>query len=42
LLLTEDSNLLAIIDDKHPDDGLGYVITDHSSVIFKPKDTAVN
>jgi len=42
LLLTEDPDLLAVFDDKHPDGGLGYVFTDHSSVCFKPKDTAVN
>ena len=35
-MLTEDEDLIFIIDDKHRDGGLLYVFKDHSSVVFKP------
>ena len=35
-LLTEDPELLWIIDDKQPDGSLLYVFKDHSSVAYKP------
>lgn len=34
--LTDDPELLFIIDDKHPEGGLLYVFNDRSSVVFKP------
>ncbi len=34
--LFADSDLIAIIDDKHPDGGLLYVFSDYSSVVYKP------
>jgi hypothetical protein len=35
--LFTDSDLIAILNDKHPDGGLLYVFSDYSSVIHKPK-----
>jgi len=37
--LFTDSDLIAILDDKHPDGGLLYVFSDYSSVVFKPRST---
>jgi hypothetical protein len=37
--LFTDSDLIAILDDKHPDGGLLYVFADYSSVVFKPLKT---
>lgn len=37
--LFTDSDLIAILDDKHPDGGLLYVFADHSSVVYKPSST---
>jgi hypothetical protein len=37
--LFTDSDLIAIVDDKHPDGGLLYVFADYSSVVFKPAAT---
>jgi hypothetical protein len=37
--LFTDSDLIAILDDKHPDGGLLYVFSDYSSVVYKPKVT---
>jgi hypothetical protein len=34
--LFTDSDLIAILDDKHPDGGLLYVFWDYSSVVYKP------
>ena len=34
--LFTDSDLIAIVDDKHPDGGLLYVFSDYSSVVYKP------
>jgi hypothetical protein len=34
--LFTDSDLIAILDDKHPDGGLLYVFSDFSSVVCKP------
>ena len=34
--LTDDDDLLFIVDDKHPQGGLIYVFKDHSSVVFAP------
>lgn len=35
-MLTEDDDLLYIIDDKHPQGVLLYVFNDHSSVTWEP------
>jgi len=37
--LFTDSDLIAILDDKHPDGGLLYVFSDYSSVVYKPSAT---
>ena len=37
--LFTDSDLIAILDDKHPDGGLLYVFSDYSSVVCKPSAT---
>jgi hypothetical protein len=37
--LFTDSDLIAIVDDKHPDGGLLYVFSDYSSVVYKPAPT---
>ena len=37
--LFTDSDLIAIVDDKHPDGGLLYVFSDYSSVVYKPSAT---
>ena len=37
--LFTDSDLIAILDDKHPGGGLLYVFSDYSSVVFKPSTT---
>lgn len=37
--LFTDSDLIAIVDDKHPDGGLLYVFSDYSSVVYKPSKT---
>jgi hypothetical protein len=37
--LFTDSDLIAILDDKHPDGGLLYVFSDYSSVVCKPSVT---
>lgn len=37
--LFTDSDLIAILDDKHPEEGLLYVFSDYSSVVFKPSNT---
>ena len=34
--LTDDDELMFIVDDKHPQGGLIYVFKDHSSVVFAP------
>jgi hypothetical protein len=34
--LFTDADLIAILDDKHPDGGLLYVFSDYSSVVYKP------
>lgn len=34
--LFTDSDLVAVLDDKHPDGGLLYVFSDYSSVVCKP------
>jgi hypothetical protein len=34
--LFTDSDLIAILDDEHPDGGLLYVFSDYSSVVYKP------
>jgi hypothetical protein len=34
--LFTDSDLIAIVNDKHPDGGLLYVFSDYSSVVYKP------
>jgi len=35
--LFTDSDLIAILNDKHRDGGLLYIFGDHSSVVYKPK-----
>jgi hypothetical protein len=35
-MLTEDDDLMFIVDDKHPQGGLIYIFKDHSSLMFKP------
>lgn len=35
--LTDDDDLMWVIDDKHPQGGLLYIFKDHSSVVYKPK-----
>jgi hypothetical protein len=37
--LFTDPDLIAILDDKHPDGGLLYVFSDYSSVVCKPSAT---
>ena len=37
--LFTDSDLIAIVNDKHPDGGLLYVFSDYSSVVCKPSVT---
>jgi hypothetical protein len=37
--LFTDPDLIAILDDKHPDGGLLYVFSDYSSVVYKPSAT---
>jgi hypothetical protein len=37
--LFTDSDLIAIVNDKHPDGGLLYVFSDYSSVVYKPSAT---
>ena len=37
--LVTDSDLIAIVNDKHPDGGLLYVFSDYSSVVYKPSAT---
>ena len=37
--LFTDSDLIAILDDKHPDGGLLDVFSDYSSVVYKPSAT---
>jgi hypothetical protein len=37
--LFTDSDLIAIVNDKHPDGGLLYVFSDYSSVVYKPSKT---
>ena len=37
--LFTDSDLIAILDDKHPDGGLLYVFSDYSSMMCKPSAT---
>ena len=34
--LTDDDDLMFVVDDKHPHGGLIYVFKDHSSVVFAP------
>jgi hypothetical protein len=36
IMLTEDDDLMFIVDDKHPQGGLIYIFKDHSSLMFKP------
>ncbi len=37
--LFTDSDLIAIVNDKHADGGLLYVFSDYSSVVYKPSAT---
>jgi hypothetical protein len=37
--LFTDSDLIAIVDDKHPNGDLLYVFSDHSCVVYKPSAT---
>jgi hypothetical protein len=37
--LFTDADLIAIVNDKHPDGGLLYVFSDYSSVVYKPSAT---
>ena len=36
--LMDDSDLMWVIDDKHPEGGLLYVFKDHSSVVYIPNE----